>query len=202
MILKDVKKIVEKKLESNSLPTKVLQSKFKIGFSSLLYNDPTFMPFYFQLGKLLKIKNLIEFGFDLGIPSGCFLEGCGSIDHFLAFKKKSDNYFTKRLGISNIHSIIKKKFDLWVGDETDPEFMKLVFIHKWNCVIVCDSGKNSKTYSAYFDLVWSQLEYGGIIIVDFLSEIPVKTAFDSFCDLQEREPIMFNTLRGTGIIQK
>lgn len=165
-------------------------------------SDPTFMPFYFQLGKLLKVKKLIEFGFDLGMPSGCLIEGCGGIEHFLAFRKDVGQYFTKRLGISNIHSITKKKFDLWVGNETDPEFMKMVFIHKWDCAIICDSSHNEKTYRAYLDLIWNQMQYGAIIVVDFLGEPPVKAAFESFCDLQGRNHVRINTLRGTGIIQK
>lgn len=202
ILLQEIKKIVENKMARNSLPAKVLQSKFKVGFPSHLQGDPTFLPFYFQLGKFIDVKNLLEFGFDLGMPSGCLMESCKTIEHFLAFRKSNTQYYTKRLAISNIHSIFKKKFDLWIGNETDPEFMKMVFLHKWNCVVICESGQEEKTYKAYLDLVWNQLDHGGIIVVDFLNDQPVKGAFEAFCELQSRKYVKINTLRGTGIIQK
>jgi hypothetical protein len=201
--LQDLKKRINKKLEVGALPAKVLQSKFKVGFPLAVHSDPTFMPFYYHLGRILKgAKNLIELGFDLGMPSGCFIDGCGSVDKFLAFKKKTDQYYPKRLGVSNIHTILRKKFDLWVGEESDPEFIKMVLLDKWDCAIICDSGHEEKTYRAYLDLVWNQMMYGGLVVVDLLGYKPVKAAYESFCKVQGREPFLINTLRGTGIIQK
>jgi hypothetical protein len=198
-----LKEKIDKKLEIGALPAKVLQSKFKVGFPLPIHGDPTFMPFYYHLGKCLpNTENLLEFGFDLGMPSGCFIDGCPSVKHFLAFRKQNEQYYPKRIGISNIQSILKKKFDLWVGEETDPEFIKLVLFKKWDCVILSDSGKKEQTYRAYLDLAWNQMSDDGIIIVDFLNEAFVKSAFTNFCILQGREQVKFNTLRGTGIIQR
>lgn len=199
--IQEIKKNINKKLEANMLPAKILQSKFKIGIVSSLHNDPTFMPFYFHLGKLLKVKKIIEFGFDLGVSSGSLIEGSAGVEKFLAFRRKGD-YFTKRLGISNIHSILKKKFDLWIGTETDPEFMKMVLLNKWDCAIICEQGQSEQTYRAYLDLIWNQINYDGFIVFDFLNEPMAKSAFDSFCKLQNHNYVTFNTLRGTGIIQK
>src|SRR6185437_11335223 len=96
--LQDLRRRINRKLEIGALPAKVLQSKFKVGLPSSVHGDPTYMPFYYQLGRLLKgAKNLIEFGFDLGMPSGCLIDGCGGIESLLAFRKKDNQYYTKRL---------------------------------------------------------------------------------------------------------
>ncbi len=187
------------------MPPKVLHSRFKTGFDKpvLLFNDPTYLPFYYHLGRFLKgYKNLIEFGFDLGMPGGCFIEGCSNIQNYVAFRKNKEGFYPKRLGISNIHNILKKKFDLWIGEETDPEFIKMVLLNKWDCVIISDNGQNEKTVRAYLDLVWNQMMHEGIIVVDFLNESPVKKAYESFCKLQNREIFTIPTLRGTGLLQR
>lgn len=203
--LQELKKRINHKLQSGTIPPKVLQSQFRIGFDRpvLLFDDPTYLPFYYHLGKILnKTKNLLEFGFDLGLPSGCFIKNCESIDTFASFRKKTDQYYTKRLGLSNIHNILRKKFDLWIGDESDPEFIKIVLSRKWDCVIICDNKQKEQTYRAYLDLVWNQMMYEGLIIVDFLKEPPVKSAYQSFCKIQNRQTFTIDTSRGTGIIQR
>jgi hypothetical protein len=201
--LQDLRRRIDRKLETGALPAKVLQSKFKVGIPTSLHGDPTYMPFYYQLGRVLKgSKTLVEFGFDLGMPSGCFIDGCGGVDHFLAFHRKTEQYYPKRLGLANIHNILKKKFDMWIGEETDPEFVKMVLLRKWDCAIICDPGQQEKTIRAYLDLVWSQMSHGGVIVVDFLADPQVRAAYEAFCKLQSREPFTINTMRVTGILQR
>jgi hypothetical protein len=203
--LQELKKRISKKLESSVLSSKILKSRFKVGNDRpvALFSDPTYMPFYYHLGRVLSTsKKLIEFGFDLGMPSGCFFQGCPGVEHFLAFRKDSEHFFAKRLGISNIHNILKKKFDLWIGKESDPEFIKAVLLHKWDCAIISDEKQKETTYRSYLDLIWNQMTDGGVIVMDHLNETAVKEAFVKFCKLQSREPVFIETLRGTGILQK
>lgn len=203
--LQDLKRKISNKLENNTLPAKVLQSQFKIGFDKpvALFGDPTYMPFYYHLGKTIRnAKNLIEFGFDLGMPSGCFMKGCTEIECFVAFRKNSNAFHSKRLGVANIHNIFKKKFDLWIGNEADPEFVKMVLLHKWDCAIIGDREQTEQTYRAYLDLVWSQMRDGGLVIVDYLQNPDIQKVYNSFCKLQNREPFTINTIRGTGILQR
>jgi hypothetical protein len=203
--LQDLKKRISKKLESSALSPKILKSHFKIGTDRpvYLFDDPTYMPMYYQLGKILNnTKTLLEFGFDLGMPSGCFIKGCPDVEHFLAFRKKDDLYYSKRLGAANIHNIWKKKFDFWIGQETDAEFVKAVLLQKWDCVIIADQGKKEGDYRSYLDLVWNQMRSGGVVVIDFLKDHNVRDALQKFCRLQNRESMSLETIRGTGILQK
>jgi hypothetical protein len=203
--LQDLKKKISKKMETSALTPKVLQSRFKLWVDRpvALFNDYTYMPFYYHLGKYLgATKNLIEFGFDLGLPSGCFLEGCPGVEHFLAFRKKNNYFYSKRLGVSNIHNIWKKKFEFWLGNESDPELIKSILLRKWDCAIISDDNQQEKTYRAYLDLIWNQMNEGGLVVLDYLGTSAAMEAYKSFCKIQSREPFYVNTLRGTGILQK
>jgi hypothetical protein len=206
MTLQEIRKFVGRRLETTPLSPKLFLSRFKIGVDSLpvLFTDPTYLPLYYYLGRLLpQTKNLLEIGFDLGMPSGCFMSGCPGIEFFLAFRKAvSEGYHTKRLGVSNIHNIWKKRFDLWVGNETDPEFVKSVLGRKWDCVLVGDARAEEKTIKAYLNLVWNQMADGGLVIVDYLVSEPVREAYNSFCKSNNREPFVLKTFRSTGMLQK
>lgn len=205
MKLQDLRRKISKKMETSALTPRVLQSRFKLWVDRpvALFNDSTYMPFYYHLGKCLgDTKSLIEFGFDLGLPSGCFLEACPQVEHFLAFRKKNNYFYSKRLGVSNIHNIWKRKFELWNGVETDPEFIKCILMRKWDCVIISDDKQQDKTYRAYLDLVWNQVNEGGLVVVDYLGTPEVMEVYMSFCKLQSMEPFFIQTVRGTGILQK
>lgn len=203
--LQELRRDLGKRLETTPLSPKLFLSRFKVGNDrpSVLHSDPTYLPFYYYLGRLLPdTKNLLEIGFDLGMPSGCFMSGCPGVEHFMAFRKKGDGFHTRRLGVSNIHNIRKKKFDLWVGDETDAEFIKLVLGRKWDCVIVGDEFGDEKTQKAYLDLIWTQMSNGGLVVVDYISHPPIREAYNQFCKLHNREPFTLKTFRGTGLLQK
>jgi hypothetical protein len=203
--LKEIKRDLNKLLEKTILTPKLFLSKLKVGVNQISGNltDPTYMPFYYYLGTLLpETENLMEIGFDLGLPCCCFMNGCPKVKTFLAFRKKDNAFHAKRLGISNVHNTLKKKFGLWVGEESDPELIKMVLSYTWNCVIIADEFNGEKSQRAYLDLVWSQVSDGGIIVVDFIKNEAVNNAYTNFCKTHNREPFLLNTFRGTGLIQK
>lgn len=187
---------------TGSILAKILLSKFKTGSESVTYTDPTYLPFFNFLGEYLpNCKSLIEIGFDLGMPSGAFLMSCPGVEHFLAFRKKGD-FLGKRLGLANIYNIWRKKFSLWVGEESDPEFIRLILNRKWDCVIISDPGRKEETYQAYLNLVWGSVSDEGVVAVDYLRSPEVWSAYSSFCKAHRLEPTFVDTVRGTGIIRK
>lgn len=204
MNLERLRSEISKKMESGALPPRILQSRFKIWTEkpTALYGDPTYMPFYYYLGKSLNnTKNLIEFGFNLGMPSGCFLDACPGVEYFLAFRKKGE-FNAKRMGVANIHNIWKKRFDLFVGDESNAEFIKKVLSKRWDLAIISDEFQDKKTYTAYLDLVWGQMSDTGLIVLDYLKNPEVYESYKLFCKIQSREMFTIPTVRGTAIIQK
>lgn len=205
MKLQDLRKELGKKLETTPLSPKLFLSRFKIGVERLpvLFTDPTYLPFYYYLGRLLpETKNLLEMGFDLGLPGGCFIYGCPTLERFTAFRRaKEEGYHTRRLGVANIHNALKKKFELLLGKETDPEIIKSILGCRWDCVIIGEEAEE-KTIKAYLNLVWNQMSDGGLVVVDFLNVASVGEAYHSFCKLNNREPFVLKTFRGTGLLQK
>lgn len=203
--LREIRRDINKLLEKTVLTPKLLLSKLKVGINQSygILSDPTYLPFYYYLGTLLpETKNLIEIGFDLGLPSCSFMNGAKNVNTFLAFRKKDKQFYTKRLGVANVHNTLKKKFSLWEGGESDPELIKMVLTCSWDCVLIADQTNNEKTQKAYLDLVWSQISNGGIVVVDFLKTEEINRAYLSFCKTHNREPFTLNTFRGTGLIQK
>lgn len=203
--LTEIRRDINRLLSNTVLTPKIFLSKLKVGVtqSASLLNDPTFMPFYYYLGTLIKdTDNLFEIGFDLGLPSCCFMSGSKNVKNFLAFRKKDKIFHAKRLGVSNVHNTLRKKFNLWVGEESDPELIKSVLSFKWNCVIICDELASENTHKAYLDLIWSQISDNGIVVVDFLKQESVNKAYTGFCKIHNRDPFVLNTFRGTGLIQK
>lgn len=203
--LKELRREINKSLDKTVLSPKLLLSKLKVGINQSygILSDPTYTPFYYYLGTLLpQTKNLMEIGFDLGLPSCCFMSGSKNVQNFLAFRKLDKQFYTKRLGVSNVHNTLKKKFSLWVGGESDPELIKTVLTCSWDCVLIGDQTDNEKTHRAYLDLVWSQISDGGVIVVDFLKTEQINNAYIGFCKTHNREPFTLNTFRGTGLVQK
>jgi len=205
--LTQLRRDISKKLEKAALPPKILLSRFKTGVAPggvALFNDPTYLPFYYQLGRHLpETKRLIEFGFSLGMPSGCFLDGCHGVDYFMGFHKKGTDYFSKRLGLANILNIWRKPFvEVWTGQVTDPEFMKSFLLHRWDCVLITDQ-QEEKTYREYLDLAWSQMNESGLLVMDNISQNQgAYEAYHGFCKVCNREPFVLQTQRGTGLLER
>ena len=59
-----------------------------------LFADPKYFPFFYHLGKKVQPRKLLEIGFGLGLVSGCFLQGCKSVQEFTAFQDKRDEFYS------------------------------------------------------------------------------------------------------------
>ena len=207
--MEDISKIIPElkiKLEKQLIPARILLDKFRIIDETSrrvsAYTDPNYAPFYYYIGTLLDPKNVADFGFRLGLLSGCFLKGCKTVKNFLGFQQKTDEYYSPRLGRANIKSVFKGNFDFYLGSILDNEF-----IDKWNKinwdVVIVNEEKDYDFYRTCFDVIWNKLENNGLIISDYVvSHEPCKKAFYDFCKSKNREPILIKTRYGTGLVQK
>jgi len=166
------------------------------------YQDSRYVPFFYHLGKFISPKNLFQLGVSLGFPICSLLQSCESVEKIFLFQPRSNQFFSPRLAISNIKDYFKGDLGYSYGHFTDVEFTENFDKGNWdfafvNVIATLDSYRN------YLDLIWQQMPVGGILAVDYLSSYQEsKEAFSIFCKIVNREPVVFDTRNGTGLIQK
>jgi hypothetical protein len=195
------------RLARQPIQTRYALSQFKLNNEdyriSAEYTDPIHYPFYYYLGCRVLPKNLIEFGFESGIESGCFIHGCKNLDNYLGFRHENKvGYWSSRLAKHNICNVLKKKINYWNGEIFDPEFLKNFLVRKWDCALIVRV-ESRDTIRKYLDLVWNQMNLGGIIVVDRCKSNPdMEAAYNEFCKITQRPITILKTRYGTGLIEK
>jgi predicted O-methyltransferase YrrM len=201
-----IKPIIEEKLKKSLIPARILLDKFRLieesSRKTSAYTDPLYVPFYFYMGRLVEAKNVVEIGFRLGLLSGCFLKGCQTAKSFLGFQEESEEFYSARLAKANIRDNFKGEFDFYYGQISDPNFLTKLEGRGWD-VIIINEEKNYDEHRSYLDIMWEYLNNDGLIIMDYLdNEKHIKQAYLDFCKIKNRDPIIFKTRYGTGMIQK
>lgn len=205
MQLEEIKIYIEGKLKK-SLPSHIFLDRMKVidedSRYSLAYNNPTYVPFYYWLGTILKPVTFVEFGFRLGLLSGNFFRSCKSVKCFFALQELSGTYYSDRLGKSNIKDFYKGNSYIHVGSCNDDLFetkLKSLDID----LAVINEEANYDRHRMYYDLLWPQMAVNGIIVVDYLNRCKASSvAFKDFCTSVNTEPIYINTDYGIGLLSK
>lgn len=200
-------KEIEEQLDKQLISSRVLLNNFKlIEESSRLsssYQDPFYLPFYYYLGKAIQPKSLLEIGVKIGLTSGCFLKGCQTVERFIGFQKKTKDYFSERLAYSNIYDVTKKtkpKLDFYHGSILDEQFSSKVGLV--DLILINDKIPYEEMRQT-LDIAWTFLNVNGYLVVDYIdSDNAVRDAFSSFCKVSNREPTIFKTRYGVGLVQK
>ena len=206
MELSELRVQLENKLKTSSLSARTFLDRFRLidesSRNTAAYNDPKYAPFYYHLGSLIQPKNMVEIGFQLGLLSGCFLKSCKTVDNFAAFQESSDNFYSTRIGRSNIRSLYKGKFNAHVGKFYDPEWFELFNSSKWDVIFL----NEEMEYAQHMDRmesIWSQVAFNGLIVMDYINfHKPAQQAFLNFCKTKGRVPISIDTRYGVGVIVK
>lgn len=197
-MLEEVKDYITAKLKKQ-IPSHIFLDRMRVGDEefrqSFIYNNPNYIPFYYWLGTILKPKTLIEIGFGLGFMSGNFLKSCKTVNYFLAIQeKKSGEYYSSRLGKSNVLDNYKGDFYIHTGDITDDVLKS----HEFDLALISEQTTYDK-YRLYFDFL--QMSKEGIMVVEHLNKSKsCSTAFKDFCRSINREPVYINTAYGIGVV--
>lgn len=191
---------LQKDLEKQTISSKALLGTFRLltDKSRLTgaYQDPLYFPLYYHLGKRIDAKNLIEWNFNLGLYGGCFLKGNNTVENIFAFHEKTDEFYSSRMGVSNIKNHYHKKFEICEG--TIEEAQEGLSKDSWDIAIVNGEVSYKKQISR-LNVLWEHLKLDGLIVVDYIYS---NHGFEYFCHTRNRVPIIFNTRYGIGIIQK
>jgi len=169
---------------------------------SLAYNDSTYMPFYYYLGKYIAPTNVLEFGFRLGLIATCFLTSCKTVNNYLAFQTKTKEFYSSRIGISNIKDKHKGKLDVWVGDILDNEFEKFICKVKWDLVIINEEFSYDK-HMDYLEKAWQNMPDGGLLVHDYaIYHQPASDAIKAFAKIKNRKASYIKTRYGIAMLVK
>jgi hypothetical protein len=200
----DFKKQLENSFNKQTISSRVLLSSFRLIHETSkktgAFQDNRYTPFYYHLGKFVEPKNIMEVGFYIGLLSGSFLKSCNSVQRFLAFQPKMDGYYSSRLGSANIRDSYKGEFEFYQGNLTDE---KLFANTQELDMVIVNEEVNYDEHRVHLDILWEHLSLGGLVVMDYVDAWqPAKDAFIDFCKVKNREPHVFKTRYGTGIVQK
>lgn len=191
-------------LDRQPVSSKILLNNFRLidenSRLSASYADPRYLPFYYYLGKFIHPISMIEVGFGLGLASGCFFKSCKSVNNFFSFQEKTEEFYSPKFGIKNIKNNYKNKFSLHIGKMYDDEFIENT--KNYDFVIINERMGYDHSMSC-LEICWKNLEFDGYLVMDSVSAYqPSKESFDNFCKSVSREPVVFKTRYGTGIVRK
>lgn len=166
------------------------------------YLDNRYAPFYYYLGKYYNAINLMEIGFGIGFFSGCYLKSCKTVEDYLAFKPVKEEFFSFRIGKSNIKKVYKGNSDYYYGNLFDQEFSIKSSKKTWDLIFI-NLETTYDEHLQYLDYVYPLLSNQGLIVVDYLkANSPCHDSFEAFAMSKNRKIEYFNTRYRTGIIQK
>lgn len=189
---------VEEKFEKHSISTDVVlpgvklldhTSRFSPGFT-----DTKYLPFYYRLGCELNPNNVIQVGSNLGLVGAAFLRGCKTVHEWVVFDTfvNSSNIVISNLNLFGNLKVSYHLFDLSYRSKLQESF-DLAFLSQFF---------GPKETDIFLDFLWSQLKSEGFLVVDYVEHDYVKESFFNFCKIKNREPFLFKTRYGVGIIKR
>jgi predicted O-methyltransferase YrrM len=205
MLLIELKAELEKKLTS-PVQSHVFLDRFRLieeeSRGSVAYNDPRYVPFYYWLGTLIEPESVLEVGFRLGLCSGCFLKGCRTVEYFSGFQRKTDEFWSSRLGRANIRDNYKGETYIHYGHWNEDKWQEKFESAKWDLVIVNEEVGYDE-HRLYLESVWPNLNEGGLVTMDYvIRHQPASQAYADFCKAVNRPETKIATRYGVGLIQK
>lgn len=206
MELETLKNLLDKDLSLLTLSGRSILDRFRVvddkSRKTAPYLDHRYAPFYYYLGKHIQPKNVMEIGFNLGLLSGSFLISCKTVKNFFGFKLISNNFIPTRLGKSNIKMVFKGNKKFFEGNLYENDFFDEFGKNLWDLIIINDENVYDQ-HLEYLEIVWPQISENGLIVAEYIhSHKAAGDAFLAFCESKNRQPLIFKTRYGTGIVQK
>jgi len=202
-IQKEIKELLRKQLISGKILLQDCKLIDENSRRSPAYSDPTYVPFYYHLGKFIKPKSVLNLSFNLGLLEKCFFMSCSETEYFLAFHQTDKNiYFSPRMGFYNVRKSYKNDFDYFTCDIKTDHFHTRVSERLWDAVFINEES-NFDHILYMLETSWEHLSESGCIIIENAIDLKaVKQAFYAFADSIGRNPNIFETRYGTGILFK
>jgi predicted O-methyltransferase YrrM len=188
--------LIRKQLEIGLITSDILLSGTKLIDESSRnagdYKDSQYFPFYYHLGKQLKPKSVCQIGTKLGLIGACFLRSCKTVDNWLAMD--DDRNFTSNIIESNLKLNTRSESIEYIGLLD----IQLLVYEEFDLGFLTENFGEER-YLEHLSFLWDYLAPEGLLVADYITEHDV---FHEFCRVKNREPTIFDTRYGVGIVQK
>lgn len=185
-------------LQSSTISPKLLLQRLRVADertrSTPDYQDPTYLPFYYHLGKYLTPKNILAFGFGLGFSLSCFLKTNKTAENILAFESKSKDYYSPRLGLSNVKDHFDGQINYYCGYFLDKPLQQ-----PWD-LIFFDYEASYDDLRNCLDFLWDTLVLDGYLVIE--KTAASKKAVTDFLSTVNRPSVAFPTRYEITILKK
>lgn len=179
--------VINDHIKRSLLPAQILTSKFPYTTSSSrlrsYFNDPSYFPTYYYLGRVLNPKNILDVNLGNAIPLACVIAGSDAAENVAGFQHLSedDTYYSVRMAKHNLRRVYKGSVGLHAGYFGDKDFDILINLQKWDMIILnCEITYDE--YLTYLRILWRNLADGGNFIVDRINyHKPAGKACVDFC---------------------
>lgn len=205
-MLNELKVNLEKDLDKKIISSQILLDNLALlneqSRKTSAYVDPNHIPFYYYLGKYYKPKNLIEINTGAALNSCSFFKSCKTIENFLAFQSKEEEFYSSRFALKNINKNYKNNLKLIHCSLKNEDFHKEIESKEWDLMFI---NENSFSYDDLLFLMsktWMNFSTNGLFIVNYLNNNLIKSCFENFCKIKNSEYVVLNTRYTLGIIKK
>lgn len=200
--------LLRKQLDDGLITPDILLSGTKLvdesSRESVDYKDGRHFPFYYHLGKQLKPKVVYQIGAKLGLIGACFLRSCKTVEDWLAMDNDRD--FTATIITSNLKLHTEARGRIQPGAPVaymglNDELLEMNHHPDFTGVDLCFLTENfgEERYLKHLNFLWKVLKPEGLLVADYITAHDV---FHEFCRVKNREPEIFKTRYGVGIIQR
>lgn len=205
MSLEQVASAIQDKLDKN-LPAYGFQRRLRlldeVSRKTAAYSDPTYLPAYYWLGRHLRARRVLEIGFRLGLCSRTYFSARPGTEEFLAFQQKGTEFYSPKLGTSNVRDYYQGPMHVHVGDWGDDEWQAVLAGRRFDLVLVNEEFGYDKL-KLCLDQTWPQVAEGGAVVVDYLNRGGANgEAFDDFARSKSRKGFRLRTRYGLGLVER
>lgn len=188
---------LKRKLDLAAIGSGVLLSKVKLldlrTTETAAYRDSRYFPFYYHLGGQVSPERVLQIGPKLGLPAACFLQKCKTVDSWTIIEEPN---LPKSMIHANIQMYLKSKL-VWFYSTNDTAMLQ-----NYDLALLTEE-YDREQHTAHLNLLWDWLKPEGLLVVDYITmNETVRGSFNDFCRVKNREPVIFDTRYGTGIITK
>lgn len=164
------------------------------------YLDSRYFPFYYHLGKQIEPKTVCQIGSKIGLVGACFLRSCKTVESWLAMDHERGH--VANITTSNLKLNTKYKNNILPGPigfmGLNDSMLEIESTFQYDlCFLSEDFGK--ERYLKHLNFLWKILNQKGLLVADYINSHDV---FHEFCRVKNREPIIFETRYGVGIIER
>lgn len=204
---------IRDKLDKGHITSNILlgQAKLLDGSSrnTPAFNDPRYFPFYYYLGQVTRPKKVEQIGVKLGLIAACFMQGCPEPVEWQGMETMLD-------GNRPPMNIINSNMKMFYKAKLTTEHQTLAFcVHPNNLMLETEHSKehrfdmglltdkyepeHTKIMLEYF---WKHLAPEGLLVVDYIQDDATGEVFREFCRVKNREPQLFETRYGVGMVTR